>query len=111
MPAKWKDGDRVRIVQREVNAQDRSSGRYYDHMAGLTGEVQNVYGPEEVAVKMDIEGLSAVARDVHSEAVRRMRAKFLEQMSEEAKSKLTQEELDFSAHYMLLVRADDLEKA
>jgi hypothetical protein len=111
MPAMWKEGDRVRIVTREVTAKDRSSARYYAHMAGLPGEVQNVYGPDEVAVKIDLERLSPVAGDVHAEAVRRMRAKFLEQMSEEAKSKLSREELDFTAHYVLLVRSGDLERA
>ena len=107
--AKLKEGDKVRIVQREVLGEDRRSQRYYDHMAGLTGTVQNIYGPEEVAVMIDTATLGAVPRDVHKEAVRRLREKFLSSVSEEAKQKLTPEELNFTAHYMLLVRSEDLE--
>ena len=110
MAVKWKEGDRVRVVLRKVTGSDRSSGRYFAHMAGLTGEVTNVYSPDEVAVKVDLESLPRIQGDVHAEAVRRMRTKFLEQLSEEAKSKLTREELAFSAHYMLLCREDDLER-
>ena len=38
----WKDGDRVKIVNRPVVDEDRRKGQYYDHMADLTGTVQNV---------------------------------------------------------------------
>jgi len=108
---KWKEGDRVRVVTRQVLAEDRRSMRYYDHMAGATGTVANVYGPEEVAIEVDKDSIGYVARDVHAEATRRLRRKFLENVSEEAKSKLTPEELNFDAHYVLLVRSEDLEKA
>lgn len=111
MAAKWKEGDKVRIIDREVTLDDRKSNRYFDHMQGLEGTVQNVYGPEEVAVKVDLTKLTPTPTAVHKEAVKRMREKFLGSISEEQKGKLTPEELNFSAHYMLLVRADDLEKA
>lgn len=106
----FKEGDRVRIVVRDVLAEDRRTNRYFDHMAGITGTVQNVYGPEDIAVKADPETLTAIATDVHREAVRRLREKFLSSVSEEAKQKLTPEELSFTSHYMLLVRSEDLEK-
>jgi hypothetical protein len=109
--ARFKEGEKVRIVAREVTDEDRKSGRYFDHMAGLTGVVQNVYGPDEVAVKVDKEGLGAIQRDVHRVATERMREKFLGSISEEQKKQLTPEELRFDAHYMLLVRGSDLEKA
>jgi len=108
---KWKEGDRVRIVTRVVSEEDRKKNRYYDHMAGLTGTVQNVYGADEIAIKIDPEALTAVSGTVHQESVKRMREKFLSAISEEQKKQLTPEELAFNAHYMLLVRADDLEKA
>lgn len=107
----WKEGDRVRVVSRPVTDEDRKKNRYYEHMAGLVGTVQNVYGPEQIAVKVDLSGLSEVSRQVHTVAVERMRERFLEKVSEEQKKQLTAEELNFNAHYMLLVQADDLEAA
>jgi len=109
--AKWKEGDRVRYLQREVTVEDRKSNRYFDHMQGLVGTIQNVYSPDEIAVKIDTSCLSKTAAEVHKEAVRRMREKFLANTSEEQKGKLTAEELNFHAHFMLLARGSDLEKA
>ncbi len=107
----WKEGDRVCVVSRPVTDEDRKKNRYFEHMAGLTGTVQNVYGTEEIAIKVDIPCLSDVSRGVHATAVERMRDRFLEKVTEEQKKLLTPEELNFSAHYMLLVRAADLEAA
>ena len=39
----WKEGDRVRIKTRPVTEEDRKTNRYFDHMAGLVGTVQNIY--------------------------------------------------------------------
>jgi hypothetical protein len=108
--AKLKEGDRVRVVRRDVTEEDRAANAYFDHMAGLTGVVQNVYGQDQVAVKVDKEQLGAIQADVHKVAVERMREKFLSSVGEEQKKSLTPEELKFSAHYMLLVRSADLER-
>lgn len=109
--ATWKEGDRVRIVTREVTAQDREAQRYYAHMAGLTGTVQNVYAGDVIAVRVDLEVLAGAAKDVHKEATRRMRVKFMEDLPEAGRKLLTPEERNFEPHYMLLVQAADLEKA
>ncbi|MBI5707494.1 MAG: hypothetical protein HZC36_10970 [Armatimonadetes bacterium] len=109
--AKFKEGDTVRIVTREVTPEDRAAGAYFDHMAGLTGTVQNIYPFDQIAVKVEKKGLSAIPKDVHKVAVERMRDKFLSSISEEQKKALTPEELNFDAHYMLLVKGGDLEKA
>jgi hypothetical protein len=109
--AKWKEGDRVRVVTRQVTEEDRKKNRYFDHMAGLVGTVQNVYGATEVSVKVDPESMSNVSKDVHKQATQRMRDKFLNNISEEQKKQLTKEELDFDAHYVLLLDSGDLEKA
>jgi hypothetical protein len=107
---RFKEGDRVRVVSRPVTGEDRLSNAYFDHMAGLTGTVQNVYGPNEIAVKADVASLSRVTQDVHKESTKRMREKFLGNISDEQRKQLTPEELNFDAHYMLLVRSDDLQK-
>jgi hypothetical protein len=107
---RWKEGDRVRIVERPVTEEDRKANRYFDHMAGLIGVVQNVYAGDEVAVKVDLENVGPAGKTVHKVAVERMREKFLSNIGEEQKKTLTAAELNFDAHYMLLVRGSDLEK-
>lgn len=109
MPS-WKDGDRVRIVRRAVTEDDRKTNRYYEHMAGLVGTVQNVYSDTEIAVKIDPDCMSKITADVQKEATSRMREKFLANVSEEQKKQLTKEELEFDAHYVQLVQSSDLEK-
>lgn len=106
----WKEGDRVKIVNRPVVDEDRRKGQYYDHMADLTGTVQNVYSKDEIAVKVDPASLSTVTKDVHAESIRRMRDKFLGNVSEEQKKQLTPEELNFTANYVLLLQGSDIVK-
>ncbi len=106
MPA-WKENDRVRVVSRPVTEEDRKKNRYYEHMAGLVGVVQQVYGPEEVTIKVDPESMTSVTREVVEMATVRMREKL--NISEEQKKLLTKEELEFNVNYVLLVREQDLE--
>ncbi len=106
MPS-FKEGDRVRVVTRDVTEEDRKKSVYFDHMAGLTGTVQNVYGPTEVAVKIDTEALGRITKEVHKTATERMREKSI---TEELKKQLTPEEVNFDSHYILLVQGADLEK-
>ncbi len=106
--SRFKEGDRVRIVEREVTDEDRKTNRYFHHMGGMVGTIANVYGPEEIAVQIDLESLPAIQASVHEEATQRMRQKFLESIGEEQKKLLTREELNFDAHYVLLVRSADL---
>ncbi len=104
-----KEGDRVRVKVREVTPDDRKAG-LYEHMLGKTGIVENVYNEAEIAVRLDLAGLDDVQRAVHTEATRRMRDKFVEQASEDAKKSLSKDELEFVPNFVVLVRASDLEK-
>jgi hypothetical protein len=107
----WKEGERVRIVSRAVTEQDRKSNTYFDHMAGLRGTIQNIYSNDEIAIKIDVDDLTKVTRDVHKQATLRMREKFQSNISEEQKKQLTAEEMNFEPHFVLLVKSSDLEKA
>jgi hypothetical protein len=80
-------------------------------MAGNVGVITTIYGPEEVAVQIDKSSLSPITAEVHAEAERRLRAKAKEKISSEGASSFTPEELEFDTHFVLLVRAEDLEKA
>ncbi|HWA83476.1 MAG TPA: hypothetical protein VG820_08595, partial [Fimbriimonadaceae bacterium] len=103
--------DRVRVIDRPVTEEDRKKNRYFEHMANLSGSIQTIYNSEEIAVRVDPAALTSVTKNVHDTALERMREKFLASVSEEQKKQLTPEELEFDAHYVLLVRAEDLEKA
>lgn len=106
----WKEGERVRIVSRPVTEEDRRLNRYFDHMANLTGTIQNIYNAEEIAVRVDPDAMAKISKEVHKEAVNKMREKFVNNVSEEQRKQLSPEELNFDAHFVLLVRAEDLEK-
>jgi hypothetical protein len=108
---KWKEGDQVRVITREVTDEDRKKNRYFEHMAGLSGIIENVYSDAEIAVRIDTDSMSKITRDVHMTATQRMKDKFLDGLPQEQKRNLTEEELDFRAQYVLLVQAVDLEKA
>jgi hypothetical protein len=107
----WKEGDRVRVITRPVTEEDRKTNRYFEHMGGLVGTVQNVYSATEIAIKVDNEAMTPVTLGVQKEATVRMREKFLSNISEEQKKQLSKEELEFEAHYVQLVQGEDLEKA
>ena len=108
---KWKEGDRVRVLSREVTEEDRKKNRYFEHMAGLVGTIQNVYSDNELAVQVDPSSLGPVTASAHSTANKRMRDRFVEDMSEAQKKLFTKEELEFETHYVLLVQGSDLEGA
>jgi hypothetical protein len=107
---KWKAGDRVRIQSREATKEDAQTSLYFGHMKGLTGTVQNYYDVDQVAVKIDPEAFTNTLETIHTEAVKRMRAKFLDSLGEEQKRRLSKEERRFDANHVVLVHADDLEK-
>ncbi len=106
--AKWKEGDQVQVVARDVTEEDRKKNRYFEHMAGVSGTVQSVYSDSEVAVRVSTESMSKITLDVHTKATQRMKDKFLEGLPQEQRRNLTEEELDFKAQYVLLVQSEDL---
>lgn len=107
--AKVKEGDRVRVVATK-SGETNLSEKLFPHLIGRAGTVSNHYNSEEVAVEVDLDSLTPAMRQVHDEATRRLRAKFLENVGEEAKKQLTKEELEFTPHYVVLVGEADLEK-
>jgi len=107
---KWKEGDLVRVIAREVTEEDRKKNRYFEHMAGLSGTVQNVYSDAEIAVRIDPASMSKITKDVHTTATERMKDKFLDGLPQEQRRNLTELELDFKAQYVLLVQSSDLEQ-
>jgi ribosomal protein L21E len=107
----FNDGDRVRIVSREQSEEDARAQMYYSYFGGLTGTIQKAYSKAEVAVEVDPESLTKEIRKRHEDVRDQMKTKWLEGLSEEGRSKLTEREKDFNLRFVILVAMADLEKA
>lgn len=104
-----KSGDRVKIVRREVTAEDRKENLYYAHLADLAGEIQAVYD-DRVVIKVDPVAVVDPMATVYVNAKNRLHRKFADNATEEIKSKLSEEELAFPINAVVLVRASDVIK-
>lgn len=105
-----KQGDHVRIVTRDVTPDDAKAGTYYEHYAGLTATVLKIYDNGDAVLDVDTESLPKEVRVRHDSIRDQMKTKWLDGLSEEGRSKLTEREKDFLLRYTLLTRVADLEK-
>ncbi len=111
MAAELKEGDRVRISNREATAEDAKSGLFQNHFRGLVGVVQKMYATNEVAVEVDQATLSEPMGARHLEMQEQMKSKWLDGLSDEARNRLTPKERDFTLRYTVLVSVNDLKAA
>lgn len=95
------------VIKRAVTDEDRKKNRYFEHMAGLVGTVQNVYSDTELSLRVDPESMTPITAEVHRIANQRMRER-LKEIPEEHRKMLTEEELEFTANYVVMVQASDL---
>ena len=107
---KFKEGDYVKIVARELTAADAKSGLYYQHFSGLQGTVDRIYG-EEICINVDPNTLPEGIRKRHTDIQESMRRKWLNGLSGEARHRLTPVERQFNLAYTILVQSTDLAKA
>lgn len=105
----FKEGDRVQIVTREQTNGDVKERSYYPFMGGLRGTIYRLYSDGRAAVQVDLESLPEMVLNRHVEAQERMKNRWIEGLSEEARSRLTPEEREFHLNYVLLVRLEDLQ--
>lgn len=103
------EGMKVRIKAREASSEEIKTGRYLPHLGGLTGKVLCLYSDSEIAVQIDLASLPASIRERHLQQQEAMQNRWLESLSEEARSRLTPEEKIFQLNYVALVSANDLE--
>lgn len=105
----FKEGDRVQIVRREQTNNDVKERSYYPFMGGLRGTIYRLYSDGRAAVQVDPDSLPETVLNRHVEAQERMKNRWIEGLSEEARSRLTPEEREFHLNYVLLVRLEDLQ--
>ncbi len=105
-----KQGDTVLIAAREATAGDVKSGLYFAHYANLRGTVLRLYG-EEAAVQVDRDSLPPEVRARHEEGEQAMRSRWLDNLSETARTGLSEREKSFALNYAVLVSVADLRPA
>lgn len=107
--ANFKEGDCVQIVTREQTNGDVKGRSYYPFMGGLRGTIYRLYSDGRAAVQIDPDSLPETVLTRHVEAQERMKNRWIEGLSEEARSRLTPEEREFHLNYVLLVSLEDLQ--
>lgn len=107
--SEWNAGDLVEIVVRDHTPNDIKSQLYYPHLGGLSGRILKIYG-EEAGVQIERTTLPDAIRTRHNEMELAMRQKWLDGLSEEARSKLGDKEKEFNLAYTVLVSLKDLLK-
>lgn len=107
--ASVKAGDRVRLVQREVTAEDLKTGLYYEYFGGLTGTVDRAYDDRSVCIDVDLDSLEQAARDRHVAMQEAEKKRWLDSLGQEARSRLTPEQQRLTMSYKILVNGKDLE--
>lgn len=107
--AALKAGDRVLLATREITPEDEKSGLYYSYFGGLTGTAASVYDDGTVCVDVDLDSLSAPARDRHLGMQEAERKKWLDGLSGEARNRLTPEQKQLKLSYKILASKNDVE--
>lgn len=102
------EGATVRLADREPNAADHKSGLFYPHYRNLTGTVAKLYVDGTATVLADLNSLPSDIRARHVAGTEAMRQKWLDNLSDEARNKLSAAEKKFSLRYSLLIGTVDL---
>jgi hypothetical protein len=105
--ATLKPGDTVIVTEREQTPADIKSGLYYPHFANMRGTILKIYG-EEVSVTIDRDSLPDSIRKRHETNEKAERTKYLDRLSEVAKSALADKEKNFLLGYTVLVGMKDI---
>jgi hypothetical protein len=107
---KFKEGDYVKIIERDPTPADVKNGTYYPYFCGLSGTVDKVYDTE-ICLKVDPETLPEDVLKRHTDIQESIKRKWLNSLSGEARNRLTPEDKRFELAYTILVQSDDLEKS
>ncbi len=108
MSVLFKEGERVKLVDRASTNSDIKSGLYYRFYADLTGTIFKIYGKGETAqaaIEVDLDTLPAEIQKRHEE----QRSKMVNTLSGEAKrqSQIGGDN-EFLLRYVILVSLSDV---
>ncbi len=103
-----KEGERIEILVRDQSPEDLKNRNYYTFWGGLTGVIYRIYADGKAAVQVDNDALPDVVIKRHIQAQERMKKRWVDSLSDEARNRLTPEEKQFKLKYMILVDLGDL---
>ncbi|HEY3331268.1 MAG TPA: hypothetical protein VGK19_14665 [Capsulimonadaceae bacterium] len=106
---KFKEGERVKISEREPGTPDPKVLTFYPFYANLTGKVIKAYPDNTIAIDIDRGSLPEPIRLRHEASEQVMRDKWLGSLGEEERERLSEKHKNFSLRYTLLVSANDAE--
>ena len=104
----FKEGDRVRIVERDPGSPDPKALTYYPFYKNLTGKIIKAYEDNSIALDVDLASLPEDIRLRHEKSEFGMREKWLAGLGEEEREKLSEKAKRFHLRYTLLVSANDV---
>lgn len=106
-----KEGDIVKVKDREQTSADIKSQLFYDHYRNLVGKITKIFADNTATVMIESD---ALPRDIANRNVSNsegIRQKWLDTLSEEAKNRLSAAEKKVSLRYSMLIHVSDLEIA
>lgn len=110
MATQLKQGDEVQVIDREATPADEKGQTFFNHYRNLTGILEKVYDDGIATVVVDEESLPEEVLQRHKALTDTARQKWLDGLSNEARSKLTPEEQQFKMRYTILLESQDLIK-
>jgi len=102
------EGDRVRVCDREPTTADVKSQLFYAHYRNLTGTVTKTYADGTLSLKIDSDSLPNEITKRHNESADVVRKKFLGELSEEGRNKLSAADKKFDISYNILIAGSDV---
>lgn len=102
------EGERVEIIARDQTPEDIKNRSYYNFWGGLTGVIYRIYSDGKAAMHVDNDALPDVVIKRHTDAQDRMKKRWIDSLSDEARNRLSPEEKQFKLKYMILVDMGDL---
>ena len=107
--AQIKSGDTVKIITREITPDDTKSGLYFSYFGGLVGKVDRIYDDGSACIDIDLNSLTADMRERHLGIQEAERKRWLENISDEMRNRLSKEQKQLKMSYKILVGQKDLE--
>jgi hypothetical protein len=103
-----KVGDVVRVVDREATQADAKTGLFYNHFRNLSGTIERIYDDNTVCIDVELGTLPEDVAERHTEIGREMRDKWIDGLSQEGRSRLTEQDKRFQLRYKIVVAASDV---
>ncbi|MGO8671756.1 MAG: hypothetical protein ACLQVD_10375 [Capsulimonadaceae bacterium] len=111
MTAILAEGAPVRIKDRAQVPADIKSQMFFEHYRNLAGTIGKVYADGTATIHIDSSALPKEIAERHTKISQGQRQRMLDNLSDEARNKMTAAEKVYNLRYTVLVNQSDLEAA